>query len=167
MVELLRSRQAAGNQATGSASKSDAAGSNEHYVLACRDCGFTHSVPRDCNVPPTAFSVDVKAAKLQCVYGGVFQVTLDVGDFFTAARVPESGAVLRASIADNMKVLNDHILSHCDPVYLVIRQSENRTEHSYKRQPAGSTYVSVSKAHGTDIVGNIDVSKAEIPGVSW
>ena len=140
--------------------------SNEHYVLSCRECGFNHHIPNDCFVNPAAFSVDVKHVRLQCVYGGAFTVTLGVEDF-TVAPTPESGAVLRASIADNMKVLNRHILSHCDPVFVIIQQSSNRTNHDYKRQPAGSTYVKVSGTRGADVVGKIDASKAEIPGVSW
>ena len=141
--------------------------SNEHYVLTCYECGFTHDIPKDCYVPPAAFSVDVDEVRMQCVYGGAFTVSLQVGDFFSVAPVPESGKVLHASIADNMKVLNGHILSHCDPVFLSVLQTPNRTEHRYARQPEGATYAKVTKAGGTDIVGSIDVSKAEIPGVSW
>jgi hypothetical protein len=66
-----------------------------------------------------------------------------------------------------MKVLHAHIVTHADPVFLLIRQTANRTDHEYKSQPEGSTYVSISKDRGVDVVGNIDASKAEIPGVSW
>ena len=138
-----------------------------HYLLSCRECGFTHNIPRDCNDPPAAFSVDADHVRIECVYGGVFTVTLTVGDFFTVAPVPASGAVLHASIAKNMKVLHGHIISHYDPVFLVIQQSPERTTHEYKKQQVGPTYVRFSKGGGVDVVGNIDASKAEIPGVSW
>jgi hypothetical protein len=141
--------------------------SDEHYALKCRECDFTHDIPKDCVVAPAAFSVDVQDVRMQCVYGGAFTVTLGSKEFFTVAPVPRSGAVLHASIADNMKVLHAHVMSHCDPVFLSIRQTSNRTDHEYKRQPEGPTYVSISGERGVDIVGQIDVSKAEIPGVSW
>ena len=163
-------RDEAPARAAESAPPAKVAKSNEHYLLSCRECGFTHHIPRDCYVAPAAFSVDVDHVRMECVYGGVFTVTLTVGDFFTVAPAPagSSGrATLHASIADNMKVLHGHILSHCDPVFLVIQQSPNRTTHEYKRQPEGPTYVKISKDRGVDVVGKIDASKAEIPGMSW
>jgi hypothetical protein len=144
-----------------------AAKQNEHYLLKCRECDFTHAIPKDCIVPPAAFSTDVNDVRIQCVYGGAFTVTLGLKEFFTVAPVPEAGEVLHASIVDNMKILNAHIMSHVDPVFLLIRQTPNRTDHTYRSQPEGSTYVRISKQSGTDVVGNIDASKAEIPGVSW
>jgi hypothetical protein len=144
-----------------------AAKGNEHYLLSCRECGFTHHIPRDCQVQSVAFSVHLPDARMQCVYGGAFTVTLSVGEFFSIEPVPASNKVLKASIVDNMKVLHRHIVSHCDPTFLVIKQSHNRSSHDYKRQPEGSNYVKYSKDGGMDLVGKIDVSKAEIPGVSW
>jgi hypothetical protein len=141
--------------------------SDGHYLLNCRECGFTHHIPRDCNIPPVAFFVDADRVRMMCVYGGAFMVTLGIADFFTVTPDTSFGKVLHASIGDNMKVLHSHILSHCDPVFLIIQQSPNSTTHEYKRQPVGSTFVKISKDHGVDIVGNIDPSKAEIPGVSW
>lgn len=139
---------------------------NERYVLECISCDFTHHIPNRLAEPPLDYSVDVDSVKLVCVYGGQFTVTLQVKDFFRIRPVPQSGRVLRASIGDNMKPLHSHMLSHCDPLYLIIQQSSNKTTHEYKNRPEGQNYVKFSKDHGTDIVGRIDVSKAEISGVS-
>jgi predicted Zn finger-like uncharacterized protein len=139
--------------------------SNEHYLFKCRDCGFAHHVPRDTSQGPVSFAVDPDRVKITCVYG-TFVVSLEAKDFFTMGAVPASGRVLEASIGPNMRALHDHILSHCDPLFLIIQQSPTETRHEYKKQPQGSSYVKFSKKHGVDIVGNIDVSKAEIPGVS-
>ena len=143
------------------------ANATEHYVLKCMDCSFELHIPRSTTLPSVAFSVDVAKVKMACVYGGgAFTVTLGVHEFFTIATVPESGQVLHASIGDNIKPLHEHMLSHCDPLFLVIRQSRSQTTHEYKKQPEGNTYVRFSRDQGVDVVGNIDVSKAEIPGVS-
>lgn len=139
----------------------------EHYVLKCLECDFTHHIPRDNGGNAMTFSVDTNAVKIQCVYGGMFTVTLGLKGFFSVEPIPESGAVLHASIVDNMKVLNAHILSHVDPVFLLVRQTPQQTDHEYAKKPHGSTYARVSKERGVDVVGNIDISKAEIPGVSW
>lgn len=141
--------------------------SNEHYMLKCIDCGFTYHIPRDVTDHTVAFSVDVDEVEMACIYGGgAFTVTLNVKEFFTITNVPESHQVLHVSIGDNMKALHSHILSHNDPLFLIIQQSSNRTTHQYRKHPEGNTYVKFSKEHGVDIVGNINVSKAEIPGVS-
>lgn len=145
----------------------DHAKADEHYVLKCRECAFTYHVPGDCLDPPLKFSVDADHVRLQCVYGEVFTVTLGLGEFFSIAPTPPSGLVLHASIADNMKPLHAHMMSHFDPLFLLVRQTANRTDHEYKSQPEGPTYVRISKEHGVDVVGDINVSKAEIPGVSW
>jgi hypothetical protein len=156
--------------------KGSKAGAGEHYIFTCIACEFSHHVPRDCSIveggAPLEYSVDVSAARMTCIYGPAghpnrFTVSLQVGDFFSARKVPESSQVLHASIADNMKLLHRHILSHCDPVFLIVRQTDNSTSHVYKRSPEGQTYVKCSANHGTDIVGKINVSRAEIPGVSW
>jgi hypothetical protein len=151
--------------------KARAATADEHYILECLNCDFTHHIPSRAVDGPLNYSVDVDDVKLICVYGPSgypqqFTVTLQVKDFFRIKPVPQSGRVLRASIGDNINPLHSHILSHCDPLYLIIQQSSNRTTHEYKSRPEGQSYVKFSKDHGTDIVGSIDVSKAEIPGVS-
>jgi hypothetical protein len=134
---------------------------NEHYLLGCRACGSTHEVPSAYRDDTTDWSVDVGHVRLLCVFGGgAFTVTLGVEDFFTIKPVPMAAGVLHASIAKSMRVLNRHMLSHCDPVFLLIRQTSKRTDHDYKRQPEGETYVKVSASHGVDIIGNINVSKA-------
>lgn len=148
-----------------------AASADEHYVLECINCDFTHHVPSRAVDGSLNYSVVVDDVRLICVYGPSghpqqFTVTLQVKDFFRIRPVPQAGRVLRASIGDNIKPLHSHMLSHCDPLYLIIQQSSNRTTHEYKNRPEGQTYVKFSKDHGTDIVGKIDVSKAEIPGVS-
>jgi hypothetical protein len=142
--------------------------SSEHYLLTCTACGFTHDIPRDCALPTGEFSVDVDEIKMTCVYGGgAFTVTLQLNEFFSITVAPESGEALRASIVDNMKPIHAHLLSHYDPLYLVIAQSRSRTTHRYTKLPEEKPYVKFSRERGRDIVGNIDVSKAEIPGVSW
>jgi|GEM_PF-5968358 len=139
--------------------------SNEHYLLKCVDCEFTHHIARDHSQGSVKFSVDPDSVKITCVYG-TFIVSLQVNEFFTITTVPASGRVLEASIGPNMRTLHAHMLSHCDPLFLIIQQSRSQTKHEYKRVAEGSTFVKFSKTHGIDIVGNIDVSKAEIPGVS-
>lgn len=139
---------------------------DEHYVMRCRDCGFTHHIPKDCALPDVDFSVDPEAVRMTCLYGGVFTVSLSLAEFFDVEPTPASGNVLMASIGDNMRPLHEHLLTHCDPVFLVISQTPRSTSHVYRRQPEGNTYVRFSNSTGVDIVGPIDVSKAEIPGVS-
>jgi hypothetical protein len=65
-----------------------------------------------------------------------------------------------------MRALHGHLLSHCDPLFLIIQQSSSQTRHEYKRRAEDGTYVKFSKGRGMDIVGEINLSKAEIPGVS-
>jgi hypothetical protein len=65
-----------------------------------------------------------------------------------------------------MRALHGHMLSHCDPLFLVIQQTPSSTTHAYVARSQGSTYVRFSKTHGIDIVGNINLAKAQIPGVS-
>jgi hypothetical protein len=139
---------------------------NEHYMIKCRECDFTYHIPRDVADNTVAFSVDVGEVKMTCVYGRLFTVSLEVKEFFSITPVTESGLVLHVSIGDNMKPLHNHMLSHCDPLFLIIQQSNNQTMHKYRKQPEGNTYVKFSRTRGIDIVGNINVSKAEIPGVS-
>jgi len=139
---------------------------DEHYVLNCVECGFSHSIPSDRVDGALDWSVDVDEVKMTCLYGGVFTVSLGVKDFFGITTAPASGQVLHASIGENMKALHGHMLSHCDPLFLSIRQSPNQTRHEYKRGPVDEPYVRFSKDSGIDVVGSIDVSKAEIPGVS-
>ena len=138
----------------------------ESYALKCRQCGFTHRIPKDCRDPDVSFFVTPAEVKLTCIYGGRFTVTLEVKDFFSLQRAPASGQVVQASIGPNMRPLHQHMLTHFDPLFLIIRQSPNQTTHTYKMQAEGSTYVKFSKTRGVDIVGNINVGKAEIPGIS-
>jgi len=90
-----------------------------------------------------------------------------VKDFFSIKPVPNLKEVLHLSIQDNIIPLHHHMLSHYDPLFLIVKQTTNRTTHQYKRTPKGSTYVKYSRDHGFDIIGNIDVSKAEIPGATY
>jgi hypothetical protein len=133
-------------------------------MLKCTDCDFTHHIPRDYVDDKVKYSVDTDEVKMACVYGA-FTVTLEVKEFFTITNVPASGQVLHASIGANMRALHGHMLSHCDPLFLIIQQSRDQTTHKYKKHAEGNTYVKFSKEHGIDIVGNINLSKAEIPGV--
>lgn len=147
------------------------AGSHEHYLLTCIDCDFSHHVPSNYTEGVREFSVDPHAGKIQCIYGPPggstrFTVTLDVNDFFSFAVVPESGQELHVDIGPNMKMLHPHMLSHCDPLFLMIEQSATRTDHTYKRAQEGANFVKFSAQQGVDIVGNINIAKAEIPGVS-
>jgi hypothetical protein len=140
--------------------------SSGHYVLKCLRCGFTHHIPKEYQDNDTNYSVDTQLARLTCLYAGRFTVSLAVNEFFAIMPTPSSNEILEASIGGNMRKLHDHILSHCDPLFLIIRQSPSKTEHVYRSKPEGETYVRFSKAGGVDIVGNINIGKAEIPGVS-
>ena len=169
----LYAMQGLPTEAKGSASTRQVANvkSSEHYMLKCIECDFTHHVPRDRIDNDFRFSVDVDACRMTCVYGPAghprqFVVTLEMKEFFMLTTVPESGQILEASIGPNMRALHGHLLSHCDPLFLIIRQSQNHTEHQYTKKPEGNTYVKFSAEHGIDVVGVIDVAKAEIPGVS-
>ena len=118
-------------------------------MLECIDCDFTHHIPRELINNTVKYSVDVDDVRLICVYGPSghprqFTGTLEVKDFFRITPVPEAGRVLRASIVDNIKPLHSHMLSHCDPLFLIIQQSSNRTAHQYKNRPDGNTYVTLS-----------------------
>jgi hypothetical protein len=162
----LFSSQKKGNVQIEKSEKPSKAKSNEHYILKCKECNFIHHIPRDVVQGHLDFRVNIENIELICIYGGMFTVSLNVKEFFTISTAPSSGQVLHASIADNIKVLHNHILSHCDPLYLIINQSTHQTKHEYQRSPVGNTFVKFSKEKGMDIVGNIDLSKAEIPGTS-
>jgi len=144
-----------------------------HYDLKCRQCGFIHHVPGDYSDPPVDFSVDVDHVRLQWVIGGVFTLTLGLGEFYSIAPMPQSRVVVYTGIEDNMKPLHAHMIYHFDQVFLLIRQTATRTDHEYKTRPEGPLYVRYHRDGGIDIRGNrdtldtLDVSKAAIPGVSW
>jgi len=139
-----------------------------HYVLKCRSCGFLHHIPADYEGSTVRYSVDPDALKMTCVYGGgAFTVTLTVKEFFAIEPSAASSQVLHASIGDNVKALHAHMLSHCDPLFMQVTQTRTSTHHTYTRaQPRATPFVQFSGAHGIDIVGDIDVRKAEIPGMS-
>ena len=143
----------------------------QHYVLKCRTCDFKLAIPMPFADNEMTFSVDCNKAELACVYGR-FTVCLGVGEFFTVQSEPASGKTLKAEIAGNMKVLHPHMLSHCDPLFLFIRQTPTSTAHEFKRkhqEGADVPYVRYTRDHGIDFVGHekVNVGKAEIPGVSW
>ncbi len=141
---------------------------NEHYMLKCNECDFTHHIPGDVTDQTVSFFVKPDEGKMACVYGGgSFNVTLEVKDFFTIINVPKSGQVLYSSIRDNMKPLHNHMMLHYDPLFLIIQQSSDQTIHKYRKTPEGDQFIKFSKQHGADMVGNIDISKAEIPEISW
>ena len=143
------------------------AAAGEHYVLRCADCSFEHHIPADQSDSTVRYSVDPDEVKNTCVYGGAFTVTLNVREFFHIEPTPASGQVLHASIGENVNALHGHLLSHCDPLFLQVAQTANATQHTYTRQqPTANAFVKFSSEHGVDIVGKINVAKAEIPGVS-
>ena len=139
--------------------------SQEHYELRCRDCDFAHPIPTALRGETVEFSVDEGAVRLSAVYGGRFTVTLTVGSFFTIVKQPSAGLSLEASIGGHMPALHQHLMTHHDPLFLLIRQTEGRTDHEFASEPAGPAYVRYSRADGTDVVGPIDIAKAEIPGL--
>jgi hypothetical protein len=138
----------------------------EHYVLKCCQCDFRHHIPKDSSLPNIDFSVDLDEIKLSCLFGGVFTVTLKLKDFFTIETMPNKNEVLHLSIQDNLQVLHPHLLSHIDPLYLIVQQRPNLTTHEYSRKPVGSSYVRYTKK-GHKMVGRINVKQAEIPGETW
>jgi hypothetical protein len=146
-------------------------GQRGHYVFKCRTCDFKHRIPNAFKDDEMALSVEHGKAKVTCLYGGRFTVSLGVGEFFSSYLEASSGKTLQAGIAENMKALHPHMLKHCDPLFLVIRQTPTSTEHEYTRkQPeVGVPYVRYMKGGGTDFVGHerVNIGKAEIPGVSW
>jgi hypothetical protein len=140
--------------------------SREHYELKCRECSFTHAIPMEFTDDTLAYVVDESETKITCLYGGRFTVTLKVADFFTIAKASAGGLELKASIVDNINPLHNHLMSHHDPLFLIIKQLPMETHHEYRKAEEGDTYVRFSKSGGVDVVGNIDLSKAEVPGVS-
>jgi hypothetical protein len=139
---------------------------DEHYVLRCKACDFEHHIPAVFSDANSRYSVNPGDVTITCLYGGVFTVSLQVDDFFDISPAPTAGHVLAASIALNMNPLHDHMLTHISPIYLVIEQGSNYTRHKYRKEPEGTAFVEFSRDHGINIVGDIDISKAEIPGVS-
>lgn len=147
------------------------AGQQGHYALKCRSCDFVHLIPKDFTDNQMAFSVDREKARISCVYGN-FTVSLSIGEFFTVESKPVSGQVLHGEIGANMKALHPHMLSHCDPLFLLIAQTPMSTAHEYRRALQNDNkvpYVRYTRSRGTDFVGHekVNVAKAEIPGVSW
>jgi uncharacterized membrane protein YhaH (DUF805 family) len=139
---------------------------NEHYLLGCTGCDFVHHIPRDYVDGGVSYSVNINEVRLVYVYEGQFTATLGVGEFFEVMPVPTVGETLHPSLRDTMNVLHSHMLSHWDPLFLIIQQTWNTTSHDYRIRAAGQTYVRFSRDRGTEVIGNIDVSKAEIPGLS-
>ena len=137
-----------------------------HYELTCRQCGFRHPIPNRYRDAVVDYSVDENAVEIAIVYGGQYTVTLDLGRFFRLEHAPAAGLALEASISGHMPALHGHLMTHHDPLFLVIRQDPGRTHHAYRAEPEGDAYVRFSRTTGIDVVGEIDLSKAEIPGLS-
>ena len=138
-----------------------------HYALKCRECGFTHEIPHYYNEEGIKWVVDEAEVEITCVYGERFTVVLEAKEFFELVSQPAERDTLLLSIGDNMGVLHEHLTSHRDPLYLAIRQAPDQTRHEYTaKAPEDAPYVGFSRTGGIDIVGDIDPSKAEIPGVS-
>ena len=85
---------------------------DDHYVLECIDCGFTHHIPSESVSSSVKYSVDMGEVKMICVFGGEVTVTLEVKDFFSIKPVPQSRQVLHTSISNNMVPLHSHMLLH-------------------------------------------------------
>jgi len=140
---------------------------SSHYVLHSRNGGENIHVPSVFTTPQMSYTFDPGTVTMTCVYGGAYTVTLRLSDFYDATISDASGEILYASVSDTMKLVHKHLADSCNPLYLAIRQTSNRTEHEYLMDvTCHATYVRFS-SHGTDIVGDIDVQKAEIPGISW
>jgi hypothetical protein len=144
---------------------------NEHYVLQCKECDFTYHIPRDRSESNFSYFVDLDRVKISCVYGPhadarKLVISLTVKDFFTITTSAEPGKGVHAAVGKNIEPLHDHMILHHDPLFLEILQYSYQTDHIYNKEPQGRTYIRFSKTQGTDIVGNVDVSKAYIPGVS-
>jgi len=141
--------------------------SDQHYELRCRECPFTHGIPDRYSDAVLDYSVDPRAVKIVCRFGGRFTVTLKMKDFFTIALVPAEGVhQYLAGIADNINPIHKHLMTHHDALFLNIKQKPTETHHEFSKEPKGRTFVRYQRGGGIDIVGDINVGKAEIPGVS-
>ena len=135
-----------------------------HYILRCKECGEVIHIPADTN-KGFIYGFNPKKVRLYCVYGA-FTVNLDVNEFFDADVSPPTNRTLHASIVDNMKVIHRHLLTHNDPLYLTVTQTANSTTHKYDKKPV-KNHVKYTKPGNVEIIGSINKSKAEIPGISW
>lgn len=144
---------------------------NPHYVLTCKTCGKQIALPKQAATQMMRYQCNPDTGLFACMYGGVFICSVSgLLEFYTISEAPADGRVLHASIVDNMKQIHRDLAAHFDPLYLVIKQTQVKSEHTYTLvQPDGLSYIRYS-ASGMDMVNGpvpINPDKAEIPGVSW
>jgi hypothetical protein len=138
--------------------------SDEHYILKCKDCGFVHHIPGYYKENLIEFIVNPDDVRIICIYGnGQFTVTLEVKEFFDIDILPATNMLLKASIGDNIKELHKHMKSHNDSLFLNIDQNARHTWHIYSKQANGKSFMKFAKNRGVDIIGEINLSKVEMP----
>jgi uncharacterized membrane protein YhaH (DUF805 family) len=138
-----------------------------HYVLICKKCGERFHIPQNTALSSGRYVFVPEMCLMFCEYGDTFTVGLEMSGFFDVETVPSSGQILKASITDTMNMIHPHLIKHYSPLYLEIKQFPKATEHRYALEIPDvkhGGYVKYSDG-GMDVVGNIDVSKAEIPPV--
>jgi uncharacterized membrane protein YhaH (DUF805 family) len=139
----------------------------QHYVLVCKKCGERFHIPQNTALPSGRYVFVPEMCLMFCEYGDTFTVGLETSGFFDVETVPSSGQILKASITDTINMIHPHLIKHYSPLYLEIKQFPKATEHRYALEVPDvkhGGYVKYSDG-GMDVVGDIDVSKAEIPPV--
>lgn len=150
---------------------------NGHYVLKCKECGEEIHIPAHIEYEGLIFDFDPKRIKLTCDYSGQNTLILDgMGWFFDIGVSEVANQILSADFKNNFQLIHRHISAHRDVFYLMISQGEANCYYCYAKANPGSclTYRK-GRIEGLDELLNtvymdgrrFDLSKAEIPGVSW
>lgn len=150
---------------------------NGHYVLKCKECSGEIHIPAHIEHEGLVFDFDPKRGKLTCAYEGQYTYILDgVLWFFDVGVSEPANQTLHASFRDNMQLIHRHISVHHDTFYLMVSQGETSGYYCYaKYKPNDCLTYRNGRVEGLDelletvsIAGRrFDLSKAEIPGVSW
>lgn len=150
---------------------------NGHYILICKECGKKIHIPAHIEHQGLVCDFDPKKIRLTCDFGGQYTNILDgMGWFFDVGVSEPENQILYADLKDNMQLIHRHISLHHDVFYLMISQGIADCYYGYaKNKPNDCLTYRNSQVEGLDKLlktiymngRRFDLSKAEIPGVSW
>jgi hypothetical protein len=150
---------------------------NGHYILICKECGEIIHIPAHIEHQGLVCDFDPKKIRLTCDFDGQYTNILDgMGWFFNVGVSEPENQILYAGLKDNMQLIHQHISLHHDVFYLMISQGISDCYYGYaKNKPNDCLTYRNGQVEGLDKLlktiymngRRFDLSKAEIPGVSW
>jgi hypothetical protein len=122
----------------------------DKFLLRCRSCAYAQLIPSD-------YSVDVDEVTVKGKYLSQLALTVEIKEFFLVTPVPDLRT--RGHRQFDLKQLHIHMLSHCDPLFLMLSDSEDFSAFKYKSHAEENDYAQFSGEgnHGLGahkIVGN-------------